>query len=171
MILDKLTMFDDKTALTTWIVGNNLSVFSYDTMPTGVPAAVGGVGGTFGGGPIGGPLLHDIGRGKPVFLFGQIGTTATSAGAPTLQANFVQADNGPLTTNLVSIMLTAAAIPLATLVAGYRLPFKTIPGKISKEFIGIQWIVGTAVYTGGTVSAGMSLAPFDDHADVLGVAP
>jgi hypothetical protein len=174
MILDKLALFDDRTIMggagSPWIVGTNLSVNSYDTGAAGVPAAIGANPLGAAGQPIGGPLLHDIGRGRPILLLAQINTTATSAGAPTLQVTFVQADTGDLVTNINPLLLTPAAIPLATLVAGYRFPFKTLPGKISRRFIGLQWIVGVAAYTGGTVTAGMTVGT-DDRADVLGGVP
>lgn len=180
MILDKLALFDDKTLLTSWAVATNLSVFSYDTGAAGVPAAIGANPLGAAALPIGGPLLHDIGRGRPILLLAQMNTTATSAGAPTLQVAFIQADPsnpgtppgniGDLLTNVNPLLLTPAAIPLATLVAGYRFPFKTLPGKISRRFIGLQWIVGVAVYTGGTVTAGLSVGT-DDRADVLGGVP
>lgn len=165
MILDKLALFDDKTLLTSFIVGANLSAFSYDTGLPDTPRAIGP------GGGIGGPLLHDIGRGRPIWLLVQIGTAATSGGAATIIARFVSADNGPLTTNLTPILQTPdTVIPLATLAAGYRFPFKTVPGKVTRQFVGMQYTVGTAVYTAGTISAGLVLGT-DDHADILGVAP
>lgn len=166
MILDKLALFDDKTALTTWIVGANLSVNSYDCLAAGTAPAI-----AMGGG-IGGPVLHDIGRGRPIRLLVQINATATSGGAATLIARFVAADNGALTSNLTTLIQSPdTVIPLATLVAGYRFPFKTLPGKIPKQFIGMQYSVGTAIYTGGTITAGMMMVGADDHADILGVSP
>jgi hypothetical protein len=169
MFLDKLAIFDDKFAVAGWIVGANLSQFSYDTYPAGVPAAVGLSPG--GGGAIGGPLLHDIGRGRPVHLLSQVNTTFTSGGAPTLIARVVVADNGPLTTNLTPLLQTPdTVIPLATLVAGYRFPFKTLPGKVPRQFVGMQYTVAVAVYTGGTITSALVLGA-DDHADILGVSP
>lgn len=164
MLLDKLALFEDKLALSTLAVATTVSTGSYDTIAVGVPNPQGP------GGAIGGTLLHDIGRGRPILLLVQIGTAATSGGAATLEEDFIAADVGALTTNVYVVTPGPAALPLATLAAGYRLPFKTIPGKILRRFVGMQHIVGTAVFTGGTLSAGFALGT-DDHADILGVQP
>jgi|SRR5712664_636341 len=164
MLLDKFALFEDKLALSALAVATTVSTGSYDTFAAGSPNPVGP------GGAIGGTLLHDVGRGRPILLLAQIGSAATSGGAPTFEEDFVAADDGALVTNKYVVAPGPAAIPLATLVAGYRLPFHAIPGKIQRRFIGTQHIVGTAVYTGGTLSVGLALGT-DDHADILGPQP
>jgi len=163
MMLDKLALFEDKLALSTLAVATTVSTSSYDTGAAGAPNAVGP------GGAIGGTLLHDVGRGRAILLLIQIGTAAASA-TGTLEEDFITADNGPLTTNKTVILPGVAANPAATLVAGYRFPPRTLPNKVIRQFMGIQHIVATAVFTAGTLSAGLALGT-DDHADILGGSP
>lgn len=134
---------------------------SYDTGAVGVPNAVGPSGGT-----IGGPLMHDFGRGRRLKLYAQIVTTVTSAGAATLQLDFICGDEATLVTNQTSLLNTGA-IALANLVAGYRFRFGSTPGVIPRRFIGLLYTIGTATITAGKVTAGLML-DVDDHADVLG---
>lgn len=182
---DILTAFDAKASLLSaqfgaGAVGTYTSNFSYDTAGgavstaaqgvttagAGIPNAQGPGGNPPGTGGIGGPLLHDFGRGRSLLFTAQITTTVTSAGAATLQVNFIQADDATLTTNAVATLFSGV-IPKATLVAGYRFPHKRTPGKISQRWIGAQVVIGTAALTAGAYSADLAL-DIDDHADVYG---
>lgn len=181
---DLLATFDAKSSLLGaqfggGAAGTYTSTFSYDTAGgavsttaqavttagAGVPNAAANWGAS-GGGTIGGPLLHDFGRGRRLEFNVQITTTVTSAGAATVQVNFVQADDGPLATNL-AVDLLSGVIPKATLVTGYRFLHGHVPGKISQRYIGAQVVIGTAALTAGAYSADLSL-DIDDHADVYG---
>ena len=175
MLLDKLALFEDKLALSTLLVATTLSTSSYDTIAAAanwpVNLTLGGAGGgpVGPGGLVGNPLLHDIGRGRPILLLAQIGVATTSGGAATLEEDVIAADVGALTTNAYVIQ-PGIVTPLATLVAGYRFPLKVVPGKVKRQFIGTQHIVGTAVFTAGTLTVGLALGT-DDHADILGGQP
>ena len=172
MVQDKAVIFDDKRTLTTLAVGNAIattgSTQCYDTSPPGVPNPIGPAGGA-----IGGPLLHDIGRGVRLRLFVQVTTTATSGGAATLVVAFVCADvttTNPDTCDLsvnTTILLLSDVIPLATLVQGYRFRFSSTPGVVPRRFVGIQYTVATAVFTAGNISAMLQMDA-DDHHDTLG---
>lgn len=176
---DLLATFDSKASLLSaqfggGAAGTYTSNFSYDTAGgavstaaqavttagAGVPNAVGP------GGTIGGPLLHDFGRGRSLLFIAQITTAVTSAGAATVQVNFIQADDAALATNAVATLFSGV-IPKATLVAGYRFLHKRTPGKISQRWIGAQVVIGTAALTAGAYSADLAL-DIDDHADVYG---
>lgn len=161
--MDVFAIFDDKSTMAggTFNIGNVLSLKSYDQAAAGTPAAVGP------GGAIGGTLLHDIGRGtgRRINLHVQITTAAVGATA-TLDAKFVCADDAALTTNL-TILLTSTPIAVATLVAGYRFRFGSIPGVIPRRFLGMQYVVATANFTAGAMYAALCLDS-EDHADILG---
>lgn len=122
--------------------------------------------GAAGGGTIGGPLLHDFGRGRRLEFNAQITTAVTSAGAATVQVNFIQADDAALVTNPLATLFSGV-IPKATLVAGYRFLHGHTPGKIAQRWVGAQVVIGTAALTAGAYSADLSL-DIDDHADVYG---
>lgn len=181
---DLLATFDAKASLLSaqfggGAAGTYTSNFSYDTAGGAVSTAAQGVTtagagipnaatsfGASGGGPIGGPLLHDFGRGRSLLFIAQITTAVTSAGAATVQVNFIQADDAALATNAVATLFSGV-IPKATLVAGYRFLHKRTPGKISQRWIGAQVVIGTAALTAGAYSADLAL-DIDDHADVYG---
>lgn len=161
MIMDILALFNDQTSIAAYTVaGSPYRSASYDTGVAGTPPA-----GVIG--QLGGPLLHDLGRGRPLFLDVQITTAVTSGGAASLEADFTSADTADLQTTNPTVILAGPAVPKATLVAGYRYPFKTVPAKIARRYCGISWTVTTNDLTGGKVTSGM-LFNADDHADMLG---
>jgi len=133
---------------------------SYDCAAAGVPSAVGP------SGTIGGPLLHDYGRGRRLRLYSQIVLAVTSAGAATLQEDFICADTPDLVTNQQSLLNTGA-VGKAALVAGYRFRWSDTPGVIPRRYIGLLYTIGAATITAGKVTSGLML-DVDDHADVLG---
>ena len=141
-------------------VGTYTSTMSYDTAAAGAPAAVGP------GGAIGGPLLHDIGRGVRVKFDARITVAVTSAGAATLQVNFACADTADLVTN-VQALLASEVVAKATLVIGYRFRHGHTPGIVPRRFVGAQLVIGTAALTAGTYSSGLMLDQ-EDHADIFG---
>lgn len=164
-MLDAYAMFDNKADLTTaqfgsGAAGTYTSTSSYDTAAAGVPAAVGPSGGT-----IGGPLLHDFGRGRRLNFYAQITTAVTSAGAATLEVDFISSAAAAL--SAATTLLLTPAIAKATLVAGYRFRHGTTPGVIAQRYVGAQYVIGTATITAGNISSGLMTDP-DDHADVLG---
>ena len=192
MILDVLALFDNKVLATNaagiWVSGATTpSTSSYDTIAAGGAGVSGnsstvtgsGGGGTGvsavpaplgppGTGPLGAPLLHDIGRGRPIFLYSQIGV-ANTAGGTSVQENFVS-DAAAILTTANNIVLSTPVVALATMVLGYHFPWKTVPGKVTKQFIGMSYTV-VGVFT-GTANFTSGLAFFlDGHADVLGGAP
>lgn len=158
MLLDVQNLFLDNTAMTSWIVGNNVSVNAIDLwgsqQSAGVPAAIPG--------PVGNATANnnlvpkDFGRGNynGVDFFAQINTTATSGGAATLQLQIIMADAADLTTGQV-ILAETQVLALATLVAGYRFRLSLPPGGVTKRYLGVRAVVGTAVFTAGNITAGI----------------
>jgi len=127
MILDYQAAFETDVALTATRVSTN----TYDL----------------------GAALRDIAQLENLWLVGFVGTALTSAGASTLTVDLVGDDNASLSspTTLVNLMPSTAK---ATLVAGYRMFALKLPiGKITERYLGLNWTVGTANFTGGTVKA------------------
>lgn len=147
------------------VVGTYTSTKSYDTAAVGLPAASVSFGAS-GGGPIGGPLIHDLGRGRRLNFDARITAAVTSAGAATVQVNFICADDGPLTVNPQALLLSEV-VGKALLVIGYRYRHGHTPGVVPRRFVGAQVVIGTANLTAGTYSSGLMLDQ-EDHADILG---
>lgn len=127
MILDYQAAFETDVALTATRVSTN----TYDL----------------------GAALRDIAQLENLWLVGFVGTALTSGGASTLTIDLVGDDNAALSspTTLVNLMPSTAK---ATLVAGYRMFALKLPiGKITERYLGLNWTVGTADFTGGTVKA------------------
>ncbi len=141
-------------------IGTYVSLNSYDTGAVGVPNAVGP------GGTIGGPLLHDLGRGRRLEFLAQITTAVTSAGAATVEVDFISDTNQNLLT-AATVLIPSPAIAKASLAAGYRFKHGTTPRNIAQRFVGCQVLIGTAARTAGAYSAGLML-DLEDHADVFG---
>lgn len=142
------------------VAGTYTSTKSYDTGAAGTPAAVGP------GGAIGGALIHDLGRGIRLKFDARIHVAVTSAGAATIQVNFIDADDAALSSNVDKLVLSDV-IAKATLVVGYRFRHGHVPGVVPRRFVGAQIVIGTATVTAGTYSSGLMLDQ-EDHADVLG---
>lgn len=181
MILDKLAILEDKLALSTLLVATTQTTYSYDTGAAGVPAAI-GLGGPIGGGyatvaasatqapTTSGQRLHDVGRGRSVGYVAQIGTATTSGGAATLEEDIVESDLAALTGNYSNTLVQSPAVALAALVSGYRFPVRHLPGRIARRYVGGQHVVGTAVFTAGTISCALVFNA-DDNADIIGGVP
>ncbi len=136
MIIDKQLQFADGTWAPT-ATGVNISPNVYNTAPLGgVPNANGGI---------------DLGEGDVLWLVITVKTTATSGGAATVTFNIRTDSNANLTTSPVDLAATAA-IPYATLVAGYQIKMP-LPTGSYKEFIGVNAVIGTAVLTAGAFEA------------------
>lgn len=103
----------------------------------------------------GNAAIIDPGRSN-VKLLCQVTTTFTSGGSATLQAQLVMADNAALSTNLV-VLESSDVIALATLAAGYQFRFGSLPPGITKRYLGMQYVIGTAAMTAGNIYAALVL--------------
>lgn len=155
MKFDNLLMFTTTAESVIIAAGSGLFSKSIDARAVGTP-------------PIGGPLKADFG-GAPADLWIVliIGTAwVQAANSVTLQV--VQADDGPLTTNLQvlrqSPAMTVTGGVLAT--AGKVLNFGQVPN-LTKRFFGLRLIVTTSNVTAGTVTAGLCKG-FPSNAASLG---
>lgn len=136
MYMDALNMFSDKQPLTA--PGNVLGTKSIDL----------GVTGTMWNGD---KPHSDPGRAYHGRVLAEV--TTAFAGGTTIQAQLVMADDAALGTNLVVVQETAA-VPLASLKAGYVFALDALPPGIDKRFIGIRYVVA-GTFTAGQVTAGM----------------
>jgi hypothetical protein len=100
--------------------------------------------------------LRDVGKGRSVPVLIQVVETFTSGGAGTLKVDGCIADNEAGTSGL-AVLASSPAIALATLVAGYKFMVFTElpPGVGAKQFILLQYTIGTAAMTAGKITAGI----------------
>lgn len=144
---DQLLMFDPSDNNLAQVAGNYLSAQSIPQGSVGTPN-------------LGGPLVRDYGRtDNSLQILVNVTTSFTSAGAATLQIRIIQADDAGLTTNVETIRegrpLTAGTQgPPNQCQAGTIINMGSMP-TISRAFFGLQYVIGTATTTAGTVRAGM----------------
>lgn len=175
---DIYATFDDSVdiSLLTGVAGTGATgtfqcTNSYDTGAAGVPKAAGVSNLAFGGaagsgtGTIGGPLLHDIGRGRRVELVVQV-EAAFVGTSGTVEVMFL-CDQSATLTSSAQVLLRTGPIAVASLVAGYRWAFSQIPGKVPKRFVGTQYAIATTAMSAGTFSSFLAL-DVDSHGDFIG---
>ena len=106
-------------------------------------------------------VARDIAGGvvEALKLLIQVNTTFTSGGSATLQVQVqTSADNSSWST-----LAESAAIPVASLVQGYRFFENGVPGPTSR-YLRLNYVVGTAAMTAGKLDA--ALVPSLDIAPV-----
>lgn len=101
--------------------------------------------------------FRNIGIGpNDVELFCFVGTTVTAVGAATVTITLETDDNSAFSS--ATVLYTTAAIPKATLVAGYNaLDGIKIPAGC-EQFLRLNYTVATGPLTAGTFTAGLVLA-------------
>lgn len=143
MQFDKRDLVSDKQNLAQ-AAGAYLSDHSIDLMALGTDA-------------FGGTVSGDVGKARQVDFLCQVTEDFASAGAATVQAQLVTADDAGLTSN-VTVLRDSGAIAKATLVAGYRFAIGgPLPEGINQRYLGVKYTIGTATTTAGKVTAGVVL--------------
>lgn len=137
-LLDVQNLFSDKQALAQ-AAGSYLST---NTIDLGAP----------GTDINGNTAPSDPGQSR-VGIFARVTEAFTSAGAATVQAQLVSADDAALGTNLTVLQQTDV-IPKATLVVGYKFEFSTLPA-VKQRYLGMRYVIGTATTTAGKISSGV----------------
>jgi hypothetical protein len=97
-------------------------------------------------------VARDIAGGvvEALKLLTQVNTTFTSGGSATLQVQVqTSADNSSWST-----LAESAAIPVASLVQGYRFFENGVPGPTSR-YLRLNYVVGTAAMTAGKLDAAL----------------
>jgi len=130
MILDMQTLFSDAQAITVTAPSTNVVDFSVNA---------------------------EEGRGTAIPLLVQVVTTFTAAGAATLTVA-LQTD-ADVAFGSANTLYTSAAIPVATLVAGYRVLIDKVPEhtaeKLDSRYMRFNYTVATGPMTAGNLTAGI----------------
>lgn len=130
MIMDERTEFCDATALNTGAAGTYLIGDVIDT---------------------GGDGLNDVDN---LYLVIQVDTAVTSGGAATVQFQLASDAQAAIATDgSATVHAASAAIPKATLVAGYDALVVELPKGTYERYLGILQVTGTAALTAGKVNA------------------
>lgn len=131
MLVDHELLFSDTQAVTATAVSTNV----VDLGPLSV-----------------GNTIRDIGAGEELQLFVQVIATATAAGAATLTVELISDDNAAMSSP--TVVFAAAAIPVATLVAGYAPRFGVPPANYER-YLALRYTIATGPLTAGTFTAGI----------------
>ena len=131
MILDERNEFADATALSTAATGRALVGDVIDLGASG-----------------------DIGNGEPLYLVVQVDTAVTSGGSATVSFELASDAQAAIAVDgSATVHTVTAAIPKATLVAGYVAAAIALPIGTYERYLGIIQNVGTAALTAGKVNA------------------
>lgn len=136
MIIDDRLEFADALALNTGAAGTYNLGDVIDTQGTTIGSA---------------NLTRDLGAADPLYLVVRISTAATSGGLATLQIRLVSDDSATPSTTTATVHYTSAAVPVASLVAGYLVAVVALPSGSYERYLGVQQITGTAAFTAGNV--------------------
>lgn len=132
MILDERNEFCDATALNTGAAGSYLVGDVIDL----------------------GATSSDIGNGEPMYLVIQVDTAAASAGAATGQFHLCSDAQAAIAVDgSATYHFSTSAIPVASLVAGYRVAVVALPHGTYERYLGVVQTTGTAAFTAGKINA------------------
>jgi hypothetical protein len=143
MITDRENTFSryqaDIRAVQAWVSTDSVDLGLLGT-PQGAPAA----------------LVKDYAAGKEVPVEISVGTAFTSGGSATLVAELIMSANADLSSP--TVLWTSAAIPVASLVAGYKFNIDKLPKGVTARYLGARYTVAVAAMTAGTMWGGIPLA-------------
>lgn len=132
MILDERSEFADATALSTAATGRALVG---DVMDLGA-------------------VSQDIGNGQSLYLVIQVDTAVTSGGSATVSFEVASDAQAAIAVDgTATVHAVTAAIPKASLVAGYMVAAVMLPIGTYERYLGIIQNVGTAALTAGKINA------------------
>lgn len=137
MILSKQGNFSEAQAITTTAASTNIIDRGAPGTPLGAPTTV----------------PRDLGKSEIPILIQVVTTFATLTSLQvTVQADDDVAFGSPTT------VLTTQAIPVASLVAGYKFPIRHLPLGITERYIRLNYTVAGSAATAGAVTAGLVAA-------------
>ena len=127
---------------------DNVSTYSVDLSPLGLPTGSGGAG-TYGynaGSAVN--AGRDIGVGTEMWLSVLTTVAATSAGAATMDIKLVTDSTAGISTK--NVLLDSGAIAVATLVAGYEWKVQLPSSLVYYQYIALDWYINSYNLTAGT---------------------
>ena len=137
MILNKNLTFSEGQAITATAISENVLRFPALSVPPYEAAAP----------------ARQLGSGTEIPLLIQVVESFNTLTSLTITLE--TADNAALSTNPV-VLATSGAVPLASLVAGFRPNFRHMPEGTVKEFLGLRFTVAGTAPTLGKVTAALA---------------
>lgn len=106
------------------------------------------------------PTLQDIGNGQPVYLYAVVTEAFTDGGdSATLDIRLVSDDSTSIHATTSTIHLSSGTMLKAALPLGAKFIWQ-LPVKANYErYLGINFVVGTAGFDAGMITAGLTLDP------------
>lgn len=137
MILDERTEFCDATAANTGVAGSYLLGDVLDTSIAGTSTQP-----------------NDLGADDSLYLVIQVATAFTSGGAGTYAFHLASDAQAAIAVDgSATYHFSTAAIPVATLVAGYRIAAVKLPRGTYERYVGILQTTAVAAATAGAINA------------------
>lgn len=133
MYVDKQAEFSDSQVVTATAISTNV----YDLFPIG--------------NGVNSNTVRDIGVGEDVYLVVQVDSTATAAGAATVQVTLESSAAAGMTSPTVHF--ASAVYALADLTGGRTLLAIKLPAGSYQRYIGVRYTVATGPLTAGAFSA------------------
>ena len=93
-------------------------------------------------------------KGEIVKVLFQVTQTFVGATSTTAVALIESSDEGPPSAD-IGVLYTTAAIPVATLVAGFQVVFPIPLATIAERYLSLRYVIATATTTAGTATAGI----------------
>lgn len=115
-----------------------------------------------------GNTTRDIGAGEPIYLIIKVDVTTASAGGTTIDFTLESDSTADLATS-PTVHLTVAAVPKATLVAGYQVVAIALPVGQYERYVGIRYTVAVANLTAGAFTAYLTRQPQATYAYADGI--
>ena len=154
MLIDKLATFSWETAVTADAISDVI-----DLLPTSGALNAGSTGGP------GANVIRDIGAGKPLYLHILITTTFLASGGAAEFTVTLESDSAAgLDSSATTHWTSTAAIPKATMVAGFWVAKGVaIPAGAYERYLGLRYNAITNDFTAGKISVWLSENRYDDR--------
>ena len=137
MILSQQQIMSDKQEVTASALSTNV----IDLKKAGVP--YGAVG-----------LESDMGKGEPVGLLISVNKDVLAAGSATVDIALEVSDNEDMSSS--TVVYSTGAVAKADLVKGYKIPFRTLPVGVNKQYLAVRYTVATGPLTAGEFTAALT---------------
>jgi 1-aminocyclopropane-1-carboxylate deaminase/D-cysteine desulfhydrase-like pyridoxal-dependent ACC family enzyme len=137
MILNQKLLLSDGQAITATAISANVLQFPANTAAPYEAAAI----------------ARNLGAGTPIPILMQV--IEAFATLTSLTITLETADNAALSTNAV-VLATSGAVPVASLVVGFRPNFRFFPEGTVKEFLGLRYTVTGSNATTGKITAAIA---------------
>ena len=133
MILDTTLLFSENQAITATAISTNVIQFQNNGTVVGEGAAI----------------ARNLGQGNELPILIQV----TEAFATATSITFSLESSAAAGLTSATVHWTSPAIPIATLIAGYKLPIRIVPDGVMLQFLGMRYTVTGSNATAGKVTA------------------